>query len=159
MHTEVLSFAFFPRMPNTSILLNLRFPDLSTKNLAFYNARLSRLSREKLFDALGSPDAEELTRLDGKPLGRGIPKQLVESTQWPGWPLDEEDEDEYDDDDNIRVIDFGEAFTQDTAPDKLAQPGSLQAPETIFTGKCDYRQDLWRVGLVVRLRLPFFQGR
>ena len=150
MHMEVLSpIVSLPRIRNISISLNLTFTDLSTRNLAFYNGRLSRLSGEELLEVLGSPDAEELTRLDGEPLGQGIPTQLVESTRWTGWPLNDDEDDE-----NIRIIDLGEAFTKDTVPEKLAQPGCLQAPETIFTGKLDYRQDLWRVGLVVRLPLP-----
>ena len=62
--------------------------------------------------------------------------------EWVGWP-DEDDED-------IRVIDLGEAFLQDAVPERLAQPGGLQAPETIFTGRFDYRLDLWRAGLIVR---------
>ena len=150
MHTEVLPpVVFLSCIRNTSISLNLMFTDLSTKNLAFYNGHLSHLSREELLEVLGSPDAEELTRLDGGALGQGIPMQLVESTGWVGWPLNDDEDDE-----NIRIIDLGEAFTQDTVPEKLAQPDCLQAPETIFTGKLDYRQDLWRVGLVVRLPLP-----
>jgi hypothetical protein len=47
--------------------------------------------------------------------------------------------------------DLGEAFTRESIPEKLAQPGGLQAPETIFTDKFDYRLDLWRAGLIVRL--------
>ncbi|KIX09757.1 uncharacterized protein Z518_00838 [Rhinocladiella mackenziei CBS 650.93] len=118
--------------------------DLSIKNLAFYNDRLSRLSEEELFEALGTPNPEELTRLDGKPLGQGIPTQLVESALWTGWPLDDDEDDE-----NVRIIDLGEAFNQTAVPKNLAQPGGLQAPESIFTGKIDYKQDLWRAGLVI----------
>jgi serine/threonine-protein kinase SRPK3 len=87
--------------------------------------------------------------LDGGSLGDGIPNQLVKSVEWIGWP-DEDDED-YED---IRVIDLGEAFLQDAVPARLAQPGGLQAPETIFTSVFDYRLDLWRVGLIVRFLPP-----
>jgi len=118
------------------------------KNLAFYNGRLSRLSEEELFEALGPPNPEKLARLDGKPLGQGIPTELVESALWTGWPLDDEEDDE-----NIRIIDLGEAFDNNAAPKTLAQPGGLQAPESIFIGKFDYKHDLWRVGLVVRFPL------
>jgi serine/threonine-protein kinase SRPK3 len=83
--------------------------------------------------------------LDGKCLGEGIPHQLVRSVEWVGWP-DEDDED----DENVRVVDLGEVFPQNAVPERLAQPGGLQAPETIFTGKFDYRLDLWRAGLIVR---------
>ena len=98
---------------------------------------------------LGLPKSKELIRLDGESLGEGIPNQLVKSVEWVGWP-DEDDED----DEDIRVIDLGEAFTQDAVPERLAQPGDLQAPETIFADRFDYRLDLWRAGLIVRFPPP-----
>ena len=136
---------FLPCIRSTFTSHDLTVVDLSIKNLAFCNGRLSRLSEEELFEALGHPTPEELTRLDGEAVGQGIPTQLVESARWTGWPLDDDEDDE-----NIRIIDLGEAFNQNAIPKNLAQPGGLQAPETIFTGNFDYRQDLWRVGLVVR---------
>lgn len=122
------------------------------KNLAFYNGRLSHLSEEELLETLGPPNPENLARLDGKPLGQGIPTQLVESAQWTGWPLDDDEDDE-----NIRIIDLGEAFDANAVPKTLAQPGGLQAPEFIFTDKFDYQQDLWRAGLVVRIPLQMLE--
>lgn len=108
---------------------------------------MSRLSKEKLFEALGPPQPKEVTQLDGNPPQQGIPTEVVQSAQWTGWPLDEDD----DEDENIRLIDLGEAFHKDIIPKKLAQPADMQAPETILTDRFDYRQDLWRAGLVVRL--------
>lgn len=151
-HGGTVAFArVFPCISRHFTSLGLTFVDINLKNLAFHNGRLSRLSEEKLFEALGSPNPEVLTRSDGEPLGRGIPTQLVESAQWTGWPLDDDEDDE-----NIRIIDLGEAFNQNAVPKHLAQPGGLQAPETIFTGKFDYRHDLWRVGLLVRTPLLVF---
>ena len=66
----------------------------------------------------------------------------MKTAGWDNWT----DEDE----ENLRVIDFGEAFLQGTEPRMLAQPDTLRAPETIFTAKFDYRLDLWRAGIVVR---------
>ena len=119
--------------------------DISIHNLAFCKRRLSRLSEAELFEALGHPEQDELIRVDGQPQGQSVLSQLIKSAQWTGWPLDDDEDDE-----NIRIIDFGEAFDKDAAPRRLAQPDGLQAPETIFTSRFDYRQDLWRVGLVVR---------
>jgi serine/threonine-protein kinase SRPK3 len=110
---------------------------------------LSHLSEEELFEVLGLPESEELVRLDGESLGESVPNQLVKSVEWVGWP-DEDDED----DEDIRIIDLGEAFVQDAVPERLAQPGGLQVPETIFTSKFDYRLDLWRAGLIVRFPPP-----
>jgi len=106
------------------------------------------LSEEELFEVLGPSGTEEVIRVDGRPLGEGVPRQLIKSTEWIGWPYEDDEEDE-----DIRLIDLGEAFIRERIPEKLAQPGGLQAPETIFTDKFDYRLDLWRAGLTVRLWL------
>ena len=90
--------------------------------------------------------------MDGKPIGEGIPVQLIKSAEWVGWP-DEDD----DDDEDIRLIDLGEAFSQDAVPERLPQPGGLQAPETIFTGRFDHKLDLWRAGLIVRVCYPYLR--
>lgn len=104
------------------------------------------MSEKELFEILGPSESEDVIGVDGKALEEGVPCQLVKSTEWAGWPYEDDDEDE-----NIRLIDLGEAFTRENVPAKLAQPGGLQAPETIFTDKFDYRLDLWRAGLIVRI--------
>lgn len=98
-------------------------------------------TEEQLFEVLGVPEIEPLARLDGKPLQNGLPKQLVKAADWANW-IDEDEED-------IRVLDIGESFLQDEEPEKLAQPGTLRVPETIFTSGFDYRVDLWRAGCMV----------
>lgn len=70
-----------------------------------------------------------------------MPEQLVEKGGWDDW-IDEDTED-------VRVIDLGEAFPHGVQPASLAEPGGLQVPEKIFTGRFDYRVDLWRVGCTV----------
>ncbi|KAF3008232.1 hypothetical protein E8E15_000448 [Penicillium rubens] len=64
-----------------------------------------------------------------------------QAAEWDEW-IDEDDED-------IRLFDFGEGFFQGQEPKKLAQPGSLRVPETIFTDSFDYRVDLWRTGCMI----------
>ena len=100
------------------------------------------MNKEDLFDVLGTPELEELARLDGKPLEDSLPRQLVKTAGWDNW-IDEDEED-------LRIIDFGEAFLHGAEPTRLAQPDTLRAPETIFTDNFDCRLDLWRVGIVVR---------
>ena len=100
------------------------------------------MTEECLFEVLGSPETEILARLDGEPLSKSQPGQLVKAVSWADW-IDEDEED-------IRIIDLGEAFLQGVGCIKLSQPSSLQAPETIFTGSLDSRIDLWRAGIVVR---------
>lgn len=96
---------------------------MSGRNVAFTSDGLSQLAEEKLLEVIGAPETEELTRLDGKPLGTGVPKQLVKATGWDNW-IDEDDQD-------LRIFDLGEAFLKGTEPKKLPQPSHLKAPETI----------------------------
>ncbi|KAJ6139769.1 hypothetical protein N7471_006255 [Penicillium samsonianum] len=79
----------------------------------------------ELFEVLGFPEIEPLKRIDGTPLGNELPTQLIKAAEWTEW-IDEDDED-------IRLLDFGESSFQGQEPQKLAQPGSLRVPETIST--------------------------
>ncbi|KAH6717117.1 kinase-like domain-containing protein [Leptodontidium sp. MPI-SDFR-AT-0119] len=106
-------------------LLGPSVENISGSNLGFTCPRLAHLPESELFDILGTPETEVLARVDGQPL-----------------QPDEDDED-------IRLIDFGEAFTQGSRPDRLAQPPDIRAPETIFTDHFDYRLDLWRAGITI----------
>jgi hypothetical protein len=96
-----------------------------------------------MLEAIGAPMSENLVRCDGKPLDPGMPKQLVKATGWDNW-IDEDEED-------INLIDLGEAFPHGAAPARLAEPSELKVPERIFTGRFDYRIDLWRAGCMVRV--------
>lgn len=104
--------------------------------------RLAFLPQNDLFEILGVPEFEALARVDVQVLEPGVLKQLVKKAGWVNW-IEEDDED-------IRLIDFGEAFVQGSKPDRLAQPPDLRASETIFTDHFDHRLDLWRAGLTVR---------
>jgi serine/threonine-protein kinase SRPK3 len=115
-------------------LLTLSLTDISGSNLIFTARRLNRSSIKKL------------TYLDGRPFPLGIPEQLVEKTSWDDW-IDEDEED-------VRIIDFGQAFLHGAEPIDLAEPGDLQVPEKIFAGHFDYRVDLWRAGCTVTTSPP-----
>ncbi|KFY92653.1 hypothetical protein V500_04103 [Pseudogymnoascus sp. VKM F-4518 (FW-2643)] len=128
--------------------------DISSRNIAFTCNNLSDCSdEESLLKVVGPPEIEPLARIDGAPLRPGLPSQLVKAAEWDDW-IDEYDED-------IRLLDFGQSFTQGAEPERIAQPGALRVPETIFTDRFDYRLDLWRVGIaiysLVRGGLPFQQ--
>ncbi|KAJ8610576.1 hypothetical protein MRB53_038481 [Persea americana] len=94
-----------------------------------------------------------------KRLGCSVPSYLVQSAQWPGWPdadvesnngEDSDSDDEYDPPfEDIRLIDLSEAFAKDIKSVRIAQPGGLQAPESVFKDSLDYKSDLWRAGLVI----------
>ncbi|KAK4154909.1 kinase-like domain-containing protein [Chaetomidium leptoderma] len=115
--------------------------DISGFNLAFTARKAARLSTTAMLELLGAPKVDALVRFDGAPLSLGLPEDLVEAARWDRW-FDEDEED-------IRLIDLGEAFAHGAEPDKLAQPAALQVPEKIFTGKFDYRVDLWRAGCTI----------
>ncbi|KZF22461.1 kinase-like protein [Xylona heveae TC161] len=116
--------------------------DISGNNVVFTASELKYLSEEALCDIIGHPQLGSISRNDGTPLGPSMPKYLVERAEWDEWI----DDDEAD----LRLIDWGEAFKHGAEPPKLAQPFDLKAPETIFTDNFDYRLDLWRAGCVVR---------
>lgn len=111
--------------------------------MVFSAKKLSGLEEESdLFDVMGWPYAEDLIRLDGKPLDKGVPREMVEAADWETWK--EEDSED------LRILDFGESFCQDVHHAKPAMPGHLRVPELIFTGQIDNRADLWHAGLLVR---------
>jgi hypothetical protein len=95
---------------------------------------LSTAREDRHFDNLGYPYSEKLVRRDGKPLDHGVPRELVETGMWDDWS--------YEDKEDIRVIDLGEAFTRGAEPKELHVPRVLQAPEMILTASFDYRVDL-----------------
>lgn len=116
--------------------------DISGRNVAFTCNKVLNSPGQELFDVLGSPKTEPLALIDGTPLDKGLPTQLVKAAEWVDW-IDEDEED-------IRLLDFGESFLEGEQPEKLAQPSNLRVPETIFTDRFDYRLDLWRAGCMVR---------
>ncbi len=120
----------------------MTFSDISGANVAFTARGLSELTPESMLEVIGEPKSENLVRRDGEALAPGMPEQLVKANGWDDW-IDENEED-------VRLIDLGEAFPHGAAPAELAEPSELRVPEKIFTGKFDYRIDLWRAGCMVR---------
>lgn len=90
---------------------------------------------------IGKPVAESLVREDGQPVEARFPKHIVRRAEWDKW-LDEDQED-------IRLIDWGESFRRGEEPAQVALPIDCKAPETILTDRLDYRIDLWTAGIVV----------
>ncbi|OAQ98866.1 hypothetical protein LLEC1_04690 [Akanthomyces lecanii] len=120
---------------------NIHVLDVNASNIVFTVSRLASLSKEELFEIVGAPETAQLLREDGSTLSRTLPKQLVGTMQWTSW-IDEDEED-------IRLVDWGEAFTFDSPPKRLAQPSHLRVPETLFTSQIDYSIDLWRAGIMM----------
>jgi serine/threonine-protein kinase SRPK3 len=87
--------------------------DISGRNIAFTCNKLLNSPEKGFFDVLGFPEIEPLARIDGAPLDNGLPTQLVKAAEWVDW-IDEDEED-------IRLLDFGESFLEGEQPEKLAQ--------------------------------------
>lgn len=118
---------------------------MNAGNIAFTCKNLQNATEKELFQVIGPPAVEPLARLDGMPLDKSLPTQLIKPAQWVDW-IDEDEED-------IRLFDIGEGFPHGQNPERLFQPYLLRAPETIFTDDFDYRVDLWRIGCMVGLAI------
>ncbi|OQD71650.1 hypothetical protein PENPOL_c001G02047 [Penicillium polonicum] len=122
--------------------LGLCHGGISTSNIAWGSTLPRYASREKLDETLGSLQAVSLERHDGMPLGKGLPRQILQSAKWPTYF-----------DSGIRghfyLIGFGKSFLRGEEPDKLKQPFRLRCPETIMGEKLDYRLDLWHTGCLI----------
>lgn len=141
---RILSPSPVLRTATTGLRLNYFCLDISLRNVAYTSSYLGHASEDELFEQLGQPETEDLIRKDGEALGSNLPAQFVKSTNWNEFPDDRDAEDV-----DVRLIDLGEAFAYDAVPERLAQPPELRAPEVVFTGKFDYRVDLWCTGLTV----------
>ena len=106
------------------------------------------MTDKALSEALGEPVTLGLARIDGQPLSKSLPSRWVASAVWDDW----NDEDEED----LRLIDFGESFQPGAETKKLADPQCLPAPETIFTSTLDFGSEKWSAGIMVRKFYAYF---
>ncbi|TKA76118.1 hypothetical protein B0A49_03666 [Cryomyces minteri] len=104
-------------------------------NILFMLSDVSGLSKERLFGHIGAPHIANVSRIDGKPLGPGLPRYQVSSARFPSACYDREM--------NVKLVDFGEAFTSSDKPPTLHTPLVFRAPEVIFDDEWDHRVDLW----------------
>ncbi|KAH6619423.1 kinase-like domain-containing protein [Chaetomium sp. MPI-SDFR-AT-0129] len=139
-HGGSFSLCSFPIL-KAVIVLTVISIDISGANLAFTTHNLQELSVEEMFEVIGAPFTEQLARRDRGTVHPSMPEQLVQKTGWDMW-IDEDEED-------VCLIDFGESFVHGAEPYQLAEPPGLEVPERIFTGKFDYRVDLWRAGCLI----------
>lgn len=115
--------------------------DISGANIAFSCKGLWHVPEETLFEVIGSPQVVPLERCDEIPLNKRLPKELLECAHWNEYSGEEEDD--------IRLIEFGESFLHGEEPAVLNQPRHLRCPETIIAETFNYRVDLWRTGCFV----------
>jgi hypothetical protein len=102
------------------------------KNL-FYD--LSDVQKAQSMGFVGNHHSRQLTGVSRtsqfatieEPLDKALLQYLVKAAEWFGWM-----------DEDLWIIDLGESFLQGEEPTKLAQPGTLQVPETLFTEPFDH---------------------
>ncbi|TKA65067.1 hypothetical protein B0A49_10666 [Cryomyces minteri] len=109
--------------------------DIHPGNILFMLSDVSVLSKERLFGHIGAPHIANVSRIDGKPLGPGLPRYQVSSARFPSACYDREM--------NVKLVDVGEAFTSSDKPPTLHTPLVFRAPEVIFNDDWDHRVDLW----------------
>lgn len=103
---------------------------------------MDNVPEKEFMETLGKPDIGHVHRHDGNALEPGIPEYIVrpaKTYRYSTWPLSN----------IIKIIDFGESFLQQTAPETLHTPLTVRAPEVIFGDRLDYRVDLWSLGCLV----------
>ncbi|KAH8730405.1 kinase-like domain-containing protein [Phaeosphaeriaceae sp. PMI808] len=120
---------------------NFGHGDLNTRNLTFAIPPLHTLTEAELLQKLRSPEIGAVVRRDRKPLEPGLPAYLVRPTSYPAdVSLPQQ---------QIKIIDFGESFSNNDVPETLHTPLCVRAPEVIFGEKLDYRVDLWIAGCMI----------
>lgn len=115
--------------------------DISSNNIVFTVSNLLQASEEEFWRNIGRPVVEDLVREDGQAVEPRFPKHIVRRAEWNMW-VDEDEED-------IRLIDWGESFRRGEEPATVAQPIDCKAPATMVTDRLDYRIDLLTAGIVV----------
>lgn len=136
-----LWFLFPPfALPKRSVVEWCSFPlDLHTRNLAFIIDAQGDVPEQEFVETLGRPEIGRVDRSDGKDLGPGVPQYIVRPVRRLPYRLSP----------SIKIVDFGESFLQQSAPQTLHTPLPVRAPEVIFGDHLDYRVDLWSLGCMV----------
>lgn len=126
---------------DTSILLTL-LVDLHTRNLALVVSDLDFLNEQDFISRLGEPKTGVVTRSDGGPLSHNVPTQIIR-------PAFFRKRDIMLSNPTVKIIDFGEAFFSNNAPNTLNTPLPVRAPEIVFGDRLDRRVDVWSAGCLV----------
>ncbi|GAQ39530.1 unnamed protein product [Aspergillus niger] len=111
------------------------------RNLAFAITPTGNVPEDEFINLLGRPDIGYVRCNDGGRLGPGIPEYIVRpaNIHLRSRPLSN----------TIKIVDFGESFPQNDAPEILRTPLVVRAPEVIFKDRLDHRVDLWSLGCML----------
>ncbi|KAJ3526925.1 hypothetical protein NM208_g10957 [Fusarium decemcellulare] len=121
---------------------NIGHGDLHTRNLAIVIPGLESLDEFSFLDRLGKPESGPVSRLDGNSLGDNVPSHIVRPAPFRKRDLLLSSP-------SVKIIDFGEAFSDNKPPSTLHTPLSVRAPEVVFGDSLDHRVDLWSAGCLI----------
>ena len=130
--------------------------DFYPRNIFFRLPNIDSISLKKIHQRFGEPQATKIKRLDGAPLGPGVPQFSVAPAQI-GIASDEVS------DPRIVIADFGEAWFGDTQRrENLNTPVIYLPPECTFaTRSIGAPADIWSLGCTIYEIMgerPLFEG-
>ena len=126
----------------TLLALTIRtMADIHIKNLAYQIPDFESWSLTQVYECVGRPDKQTISRNDGKPLGPEapsyavVPANLYELGREPGR--------------DIVILDFGEASFASEPRKKWHTPILLQAPEALLDEPVGQPTDIWAFACTV----------
>ena len=119
--------------------------DLHTRNVAVIVPGMQDLREHDFLDKLEPPVTADVQRVDGQALEDNVPRYIVRPT---ALPMEKASLSHH-----VKIIDFGQSFTDGKASKDCHTPMTVRAPEIILGDMVDYRMDLWSMGCMVSLVL------
>ncbi|KAM0377548.1 hypothetical protein ACHAPY_006716 [Fusarium culmorum] len=116
--------------------------DLHTRNVTLAVSDVNSLSEADFVARLGKIETGPVTRLDGGHLEDNFPTQIIRPASFPTSDIMPENP-------SVKIIDFGQAFFGNNAPNTLHNPIAVRAPEIVFGDQLDLRVDLWSAGCLI----------
>ncbi|ROW17514.1 hypothetical protein VPNG_00929 [Cytospora leucostoma] len=114
--------------------------DIHMGNILFRRSEAERSSSlDQIIEVLGEPSKGGVARKDGSPLEKGVPEYLVE-------PAEAECLVDFEQLDEVQLVDFGESFYISNPPKMINTPVSFYPPELVFKRKLTEAVDIWNLG-------------
>ncbi|KAF2861390.1 kinase-like protein [Piedraia hortae CBS 480.64] len=121
--------------------------DLYTGNVVWTLRGVDDLTEEEFLRFFCYAQIKEVKSKDGSPLPPNVPRYLVKHDYRPTQAWNEDD---------IMLIDFGQAFHLNSPPDGLVTPLQYRAPEIVFEETLDEKVDVWSAGMLCFVLLTTF---
>ncbi|KAG4432860.1 hypothetical protein IFR05_011660 [Cadophora sp. M221] len=115
--------------------------DLTTSNILFELENMDSWSIEKLYVGLGEPSLEPVYVFNLGPLGPSAPEHLYEKADFTRLINYRTG--------NLGIVDFGESFFLNDAPQGLGTPARFCSPELMLERKCSQVSDVWALACTI----------